>query len=82
MKYLVGGLGWEVRSPGIGRQFLPAGTLIDDSLPQWAFLVGQGPPIDGVAMDQTTYNFMVSNGVIGLGYPHYRVAYGAGVTPV
>jgi hypothetical protein len=82
MKYYVGGVGWEVRHPSLSRLFLPPSTLIDDSLPQWAYLVGQGPPIDCIPLDQATYNFMTSNGVIGLGFPYWRVAVSPGIVPI
>jgi hypothetical protein len=38
------------------------------------------PPIDAIALTQVTYDWMTSsNGVIGLGYPTWRVAAGPGV---
>jgi hypothetical protein len=77
MKYYVGGNGWETKSPGIGRRFYPNGTLIDDSLAQFAHLAAQGPPIDAIAADQSTYNAMIAV------YPPFRVQYfaAAGIVP-
>jgi hypothetical protein len=74
MKYLISDQGWEVRMPGIGRVFYPAGTLIDDSLPQFSHLVGQGPPINALPYDQATYDAMLASPVQGgKGYPYYAV---------
>jgi hypothetical protein len=78
MRYLVGGVGFEVRHPSLSRLMLPAGTLVDDSLPEWAYMVGQGPPPpDAIALDQATYQAM-----LGAGYGYWRIRYGPGVVPV
>jgi hypothetical protein len=82
MRYLVSGQGWEVQHPSLSRLFLPSGTLVDDNLPQWAYLVGQGPPIDAVALTQQTYDYMVSRGVNGLGYPYWQVKVAPGIIPL
>jgi hypothetical protein len=85
MKYLIGSHGWEVRQPGIGRRFLEPGTLVDQALPYWSFVVGQGPPIDAVAYDQAAYDMMVASPVNGgLGYDPARVQFypTAGIVPV
>jgi hypothetical protein len=75
MKYLVGGIGWAPNHPtNPALHFLPAGTLIDDSLPQWSALVGKGPPIDAAPMDWETYFYMISWYVEGLGYPYTQVS--------
>jgi hypothetical protein len=80
-KYYVGPQGFEVRHPALGRQFIEQGTLVDDSLAQWAHCVGQGPPIDAIAANQSTYDFMIAPG--GMGYPVFRVQYhlAAGIVP-
>ncbi len=58
------------------------GTIvIDTSQPQWAFLLttalagGNVPPTNAQALDQATYNAMVSK------YGRRPVLYGAGVVP-
>jgi hypothetical protein len=82
MKYFVGPQGWEVRAPGnIGRRFIEPGTLIDDSLAQWAFVASQGPPIDALPVDQATYDAMLRSPALGgLGYEYFRVRpFGAGI---
>jgi hypothetical protein len=83
-KYYVGGQGWETQSPGIGRRYYPNGTLIDDTLQGFAHLQTQGPPVDAIAADQSTYDSMIAsqaNG--GLGYEAWRVQYlaAAGIVP-
>jgi hypothetical protein len=57
--------------------------LIDDSLPQYVHLVTQGPPIDAIAADQSTYNMMIAPPPGGMGYPVWRVQYhlAAGIVP-
>jgi hypothetical protein len=83
-KYFVGGQGWETQSPGIGRRFYANGTLIDDTLPAFSHLAAAGPPIDAIAYDQATYDFMVgSQAAGGMGYPAFKVAYrpAAGIVP-
>jgi hypothetical protein len=72
LRYQIGGAGWPVNG---GALLLTSGTLIDTSLPQWAFLASTPPPIDAIAQDQATWNYMTSsNGVVGLcGYPAWRV---------
>jgi hypothetical protein len=77
--YVVGGLGWAVNG---GLWDYPPGTLIDTTLPQYQFLVGEGPPIDALPLNQYTYDFMTSNGVNGCGYTYYRVAVSPGIVPV
>jgi hypothetical protein len=75
MKYLIGPLGWECRQAGVGRRWIEPGTFVDDSLPYWSFVLGQGgPPVDALPMDQATYDAFVrpqSQG--GLGYEYWRV---------
>jgi hypothetical protein len=79
--YLVSGQGWDVRG---GLIFLRPGTMVDMNTPRWAFLADQdGPPIDAVALNQYTYDYMTNNnGVIGLGYPYWAVRYGSDVIPI
>jgi hypothetical protein len=64
MKYRVGGQGWPV-----GAQLIPASTLVDTALPQWAFLADINPPMDAQPQDETTYNWMVK----GCRYPSHLV---------
>jgi hypothetical protein len=85
MKYLIGPHGWECRQPGIGRRWIEPGTLVDQALGQWAFVVGQGPPIDAVAYDQECYDTMVASPVNGgMGYDPARVQFypNRGIVPV
>jgi hypothetical protein len=84
MKYFTGPQGWECRQPGIGRRWFEPGTLIDHGLPQFGFLVAQGPPVDAIAYDQECYNKMVASPVDGgLGLPAWSVRYhlAAGIVP-
>jgi hypothetical protein len=78
MKFAVSGMhGWPV-----GAQYIEAGTIIDTSLSQWAWLLnsalsgGRVPPPDVQALDQATYNAMVA------AYGYARVLYGPGIVPV
>jgi hypothetical protein len=66
------------------RRWYPSGTLIDDSLPQFAHLVGFGPPADAVACDQATYTLMVTSTGGGKSYPYWSVRYllGQGIIPI
>jgi hypothetical protein len=79
-RYIVGGQGMFVDScsssdPGPRTATLyPAGTIIDDSLPAWAFLAKRGPPIDAAPLDWPTYEYMISLYVVGLGFPYWRVS--------
>jgi hypothetical protein len=56
LKYQVGGQGWAVGNPS---RLIPAGTVIDTSQAQWSALRGMAP-VDAVALDQITYDFMTS----------------------
>jgi hypothetical protein len=59
---------------------IPPSTIVDTSLPQWSCLAGMAP-VDGIALNQITYDFMTStNGQLyGLGFDVNRVACGPGV---
>jgi hypothetical protein len=84
LKYFIGPQGWEVKHPSLGRRWIEGGTLIDQALPQWSFVIGQGPPVDAIAFDQECYNMMVASPVNGgLGLPAWSVRYhvAAGITP-
>jgi hypothetical protein len=75
MKFAVAGAGWPV-----GATLIPASTVVDTSLAQWAFLLswplaGKPPPPDAIALDQPTYNQMVAF------HGSHRVLYGPGITP-
>jgi hypothetical protein len=76
-KYYVGGNGFEARAPGVGRVFYANGVLIDDALPAYSHLVGQGPPRDAIAANQSTYDAMVAT------QPPWSVRYhlAAGIVP-
>jgi hypothetical protein len=85
MKYLIGRQGWEVHQAGVGRRFIEPGTLVDQALPYWSFVVGQGPPWDAIAYDQECYDMMVATQTKGgLGMPPWRVQFypTAGIVPV
>jgi hypothetical protein len=74
MKYFTGDHGWEMRQAGIGRRWIEPGTFIDDSLPAWSWLAGQGPPIDAMPYDQATYDRMLAPQTQGgRGYEYWRV---------
>jgi hypothetical protein len=77
LKYAVGPGGWAA-----GAYWLDVGTVVDTSLPRWWEPVWQRPPPDCVPLNQTTYDFFVSKGVVGLGHPYHRVAVVAGVNGV
>jgi hypothetical protein len=77
LKYQVGGGGWAVGNPS---RLIPPGTIVDTSQPGWAALRGMAP-VDAVALNQITFDWMTSsNGQLyGLGYAPGRVACGPGV---
>ena len=81
LKYMVAGNGvggWPVSEPQ--SMVIPAGTVIDTSLGQWAFLAAVPPPVDAIALTQQTFDYMTSsNGVIGLNHDPNRVGCGPGV---
>jgi hypothetical protein len=66
----------------IGQWCLPADTVVDLSLEKWVWLGNVPPPPDAVALTQQTYDFMTSNGQVGLSYPYWIVRPGPGVTPI
>jgi hypothetical protein len=78
LKYQVSGSGWAVSKPI--SMLIPAATIVDTSQPQWAALRGTAP-IDAIALDQISYDWMTStNGQIhGLGFDVNRVQCGPGV---
>jgi hypothetical protein len=71
MKYQIAGTGWPV-----GARLIEAGTIIDTSAIEWASLAWVPPPMDAVALDQVTYDYMTSR----LAYPVSKVRAGPGVT--
>jgi hypothetical protein len=78
VKYIIGDSGW----PLAGGQFLAPGTFVDDTQPQWQFLAGKGIPMDVLAFDQATWDYMTSNGVIGIGYLYWQVRGMGGVNTI
>jgi hypothetical protein len=72
LKYATGPGGWAA-----GMRWLDPGVVIDTSKPEWAWATA--PPPDAVPLDQFTYDFMVSQGVVGMSYAYHRVAVGPGV---
>jgi hypothetical protein len=76
MNYVVGGNGWwvDLRSPDIISRFYPSGTIIDDTLPEFAYLVSIGPPIDAAPLTWATWFYMVSFEENGLGYDYHLVS--------
>jgi hypothetical protein len=66
----------------VGQWFLPPGQIIDTSLQQFEWLFNVPPPMDCVALNQATYDFLVSNGQVGLSYPYWTTRYAPGITPV
>jgi hypothetical protein len=77
LKYMVSGAGFPVSKPQ--SMLIPVGTVVDTSQPQWAFLAGMAP-VDAIALDQQTYNYMTSTGgVSGLYLDPNRVGCGPGV---
>jgi hypothetical protein len=57
---------------------IPARTIVDTSLAQWAALAGMVPQ-DAIPLDQVTNDWMVSYGVMGLYLDPNRVICGPGV---
>jgi hypothetical protein len=76
LKYAVGSGGWNAP----GGHWLDRGTVVDTSV--WAEFAGVVPPPDAVPLDQQTYDFMTSNGVVGLSYPYWQVAVGPGIVGI
>jgi hypothetical protein len=75
MRFAVSGWGWPVNG---GATLIPPSTIVDTSLPQWAFVPlagGVPPPYGIIALDQATYNAMVAR------YGFQRVLYGPDVVP-
>jgi hypothetical protein len=70
MKYQITGAGWP-----IGARLIEAGTIIDTSRIEWANLRWVPPPVDAIALDQATYDYMTGR----LGYPISKVRAGPGV---
>jgi hypothetical protein len=66
----------------VGQFLIPPGTIIDNSLAQWAW-VGSGIPLDAVALSQDAYDYMCdAHGTIGLGYPYWLVRYAPGINAI
>ena len=79
MRFVVGGNGWQQK---VGNNYIyrQPGTVIDDGLTQ---LNRQSViPPDALALDQVTYNYMTSNGMVGLGYDYTVVRAIAGVVTI
>jgi hypothetical protein len=80
LRYMVSGGGWAVSVPI--SMLIPPSTIVDTSQPAWSALAGKAP-VDAIALDQATMDFMTSYGasaVGGLGYDPNRVRAGPGVT--
>jgi hypothetical protein len=77
MKYFTGKQGWELKHPSLGRRWIEGGVLVDQALPQWSWVIGQGPPRDAIAADQECYSAMVAT------QPPWSVQYhlAAGIVP-
>jgi hypothetical protein len=78
LRYMVGANGWAAGANGP----LGPGVIVDTSLARWWEDVWTRPPPDAVPLDQQTYDYMVSNGVVGLSYPYWTTAVVAGVVGV
>ena len=77
LKFMVSGAGWPVSKPQ--SMIIPAGTVVDTSQAAWSALAGMAP-VDAIALDQQTYNWMTSTGgVSGLYLDVNRVGCGPGV---
>jgi hypothetical protein len=50
LRYQVGGAGFPVAQPQ--SMVIPVGTIVDTSLPEWAWLANVAPPIDAIALDR------------------------------
>jgi hypothetical protein len=75
LRYAVGKNGWAA-----GPYWLDPGVIVDTTLrPDEVF---KRPPPDAVPLNQETYDFMTSNGVIGMGYRYEVVAVVAGVVGI
>jgi hypothetical protein len=66
----------------VGQWCLPPAQIIDTSRQEFAWLFNVPPPLDAVALNQATYDFMVSNGQVGLSYPYWLVRYASGINPI
>jgi hypothetical protein len=73
LKYATGPGGWNAP----GGHWLDPGVIVDTSV--WGEFANVRPPPDCVPLDQQTYDWFVSKGVVGLGYPYWMVAVVAGV---
>jgi hypothetical protein len=59
----------------VGSRLIEADTVIDTTLPEWVSFLWVPPPMDAIALDQVTYDYMTSR----LGYPVSKVRAGPGV---
>jgi hypothetical protein len=59
----------------VGSRLIEADTVIDTTLAGWVSLSWVPPPMDAIALDQVTYDYMTSR----LGYPVSKVRAGPGV---
>jgi hypothetical protein len=76
LKYAVGQNGWSV-----DLNYGPAdpGTIVDLGGRGYRANVWKRPPPDAVPCNQFTYDFMISQGMVGMGYPYWTTAVGPGV---
>jgi hypothetical protein len=77
LRYAVGPQGWAA-----GGYWLDPGVVVDTSQGRWWEPIWLQPPPDCVPLDQFTYDYFVSNGMIGMGYRYERVAVVAGVVGI
>jgi hypothetical protein len=77
LRYAVGKGGWAA-----GGYWLDPGTVVDTSQGRWFEDIWRQPPPDAVPLDQFTYDYFVSRGMIGMSYPYERVAVVAGVVGI
>jgi hypothetical protein len=50
------------------------GTTIDDTLSPWQWLAEIGPPMDAAPLNYSSWCYMISLGVVGMGYPVDQVS--------
>ena len=69
LRYAVGRGGWAA-----GGYWLDAGTVVDTGQGRWFEDIWRQPPPDAVPLDQFTYDYFTSTGMIGMSYPYEKVA--------
>jgi hypothetical protein len=77
LRYAVGRGGWAA-----GGYWLDPGVIVDTSDGRWFEDIWRQPPPDAVPLNQVTYDYFVSRGMIGMGYRYEVVAVFPGVVGI